>query len=366
MTPVGASSFLRGVMNNEMNKIHFDQNLVRASSAYVVGLLLSSHAMVLELDLSECALGDEGIENLAHGLAINHSVRELLLCKNKIGDYGARLLSECFASNSTLVHVDLSRNCIWPKGGIALSQAFRENCNIKKLSLKTNYLDDAFATDLLESLSFNGIVQQIILDFNTISVKLLIQINQVLSMNKMNFERKVIPDIEENISRIRLSTTSMGNVHSLLETKRQEELKIKKVLSKQIRRYHYRKQQEQKKTTKLQITYEELNSTHCKLSTKLASIQLKEKEATMGYNKLLLGYGGHIMHTAASIKTLEKDSNFQSEELLVEHYNLQRIRFESDLEDLNATVTQATEAYDAAQSRLNTFRLFLLQRQQNP
>lgn len=60
---------------------------------------LIGHASIKSLNLSDCAICDDGCSHLAKIIRANHVIEELILSKNNISQVGMRLLADALAEN---------------------------------------------------------------------------------------------------------------------------------------------------------------------------------------------------------------------------------------------------------------------------
>ena len=80
------------------------------AAATAASAALPGAACLVELDLSENAIGDAGAATIGKMLEHNGTLQRLVLAKNQVGAAGARALGQGLARNRSLVHLDLDNN----------------------------------------------------------------------------------------------------------------------------------------------------------------------------------------------------------------------------------------------------------------
>jgi Ran GTPase-activating protein (RanGAP) involved in mRNA processing and transport len=99
---------------------------------------LGSNSTLLKIDLSNCALGDEGVSSLAQAFgARNTTLQKLKLGLNVISSSGIGVLLEAMEHSSHITDLELDCNPIEDKGATLLARALENNAlrNLTRLSL---------------------------------------------------------------------------------------------------------------------------------------------------------------------------------------------------------------------------------------
>ncbi|XP_041070940.1 NACHT, LRR and PYD domains-containing protein 3-like [Carcharodon carcharias] len=113
-------------------------NLTHKSCEQLVGVLNDNHSIIL-LDLADNNLQDKGAILLCNALKAEQcSLQMLSLGGNKLTASCCKDLAEVLEQNKTLVELDLSNNRIGEEGLGQLSEALKnENCTLQKLGLNS-------------------------------------------------------------------------------------------------------------------------------------------------------------------------------------------------------------------------------------
>eukprot|EP01062_Namystynia_karyoxenos_P038865 TRINITY_DN2824_c0_g1_i1.p1 TRINITY_DN2824_c0_g1~~TRINITY_DN2824_c0_g1_i1.p1 ORF type:complete len:339 (+),score=126.03 TRINITY_DN2824_c0_g1_i1:78-1019(+) len=96
---------------------------------------LETNQTVIDVDLSDNAIGDAGASHVASMLARNRIVRFLNLSRNNITDDGIIYIAKSLRSNSTLQVLSLSANPFGDKGAGELARALPHNSGLRELVL---------------------------------------------------------------------------------------------------------------------------------------------------------------------------------------------------------------------------------------
>jgi Ran GTPase-activating protein (RanGAP) involved in mRNA processing and transport len=109
---------------------------------------VSSNSTLLKIDLSGCALGDDGVSILVQTLGSrNTTLQKLSLRSNSISSTGVGVLLEAMEQNSHITDLDLLYNYIWNEGASLLARSLGNNAlpNLTRLSLSRCVIgDDGF------------------------------------------------------------------------------------------------------------------------------------------------------------------------------------------------------------------------------
>ena len=146
---------------------------------FVLGYALSHITFTghWEINMSDCHVGDEGVEMLAGGANFMSStglkgvrITKLVLSSNSITDRGATTLAEILKENRTIQQLNVSNNSIGGGGATALAEMLKENRTLQQLYIRNNFIGDGGATALAEMLKENRTIQQLYIRNNFIGV----------------------------------------------------------------------------------------------------------------------------------------------------------------------------------------------------
>lgn len=82
------------------------------ANARALKTILSGNNSIVELDISNTGIDDEGLIEISEGLKNNKTVTSLNLSKNHFGKIGAESLKKALEANLSLKNLDLSRNAL--------------------------------------------------------------------------------------------------------------------------------------------------------------------------------------------------------------------------------------------------------------
>jgi Ran GTPase-activating protein (RanGAP) involved in mRNA processing and transport len=131
---------------------------------------LGSNSTLLKIDLSSCALGDDGVSMLAQALGSrNATLQKLFLGTNSITSTGVSALLDAMEQSGHITDLDLQRNRIGNEGASLLARSLGNNAlpNLTRLSLSQCGIDDdGFATQI-SALEQNISLLQLDLHYNS-------------------------------------------------------------------------------------------------------------------------------------------------------------------------------------------------------
>ncbi|XP_053090940.1 protein NLRC5 isoform X4 [Pangasianodon hypophthalmus] len=183
----------------KVQKLQLCKSVSEKSCADLAQALCTNPSHIRGLDLSECKLGDSGVEklcdllktqeckletlrlcksvsekscaDLASALCTNPShIRGLDLSECKLGDSGVKMLCDLLKKWECKLETLLLNKCnITDGGGAALTAALRSNSSLKELDLRENELKDSVTKQLSEILKRSG--GQLIYDNTTLTTK---------------------------------------------------------------------------------------------------------------------------------------------------------------------------------------------------
>uniref|UniRef100_H3CG38 Leucine rich repeat containing 34 n=1 Tax=Tetraodon nigroviridis TaxID=99883 RepID=H3CG38_TETNG len=130
---------------------HQEEWLVHVSNMLVV------NSTLLELRLGMAGITDTGVQRLAEGLQLNHSLRYLDLRCNSLSCDGGFYLAEVLRRNPTLDVIDLSFNRIQDEGAVHLSRALSlPGCGLRALSVRSNSIRTEGLLSLARAVKVNA------------------------------------------------------------------------------------------------------------------------------------------------------------------------------------------------------------------
>ena len=129
------------VGNTGMRALDFSHNRIGDLGAQAVGtVLLQPQLKLVELDLGDNEIREDGVAALGDALAVNKTLQSLSLRLNRVGDAGGESLFDGLRTNGTLTALDLSNNEIGTRAARGLVLALQENRTLSSLNLYCNAL----------------------------------------------------------------------------------------------------------------------------------------------------------------------------------------------------------------------------------
>jgi Ran GTPase-activating protein (RanGAP) involved in mRNA processing and transport len=154
---------------------------------------------VINLNISNCSLGDKSSYILGECLCLNETIKKVKICENKISDNGFRTFIPLFKTNSTIENFDISRNFITDESAEEFIENIRYNRNLKHLNLFDNQLKNEMGNLLVDILSHNKTLLTVNVGFNRIPIKVIDEINKKLKVNEEKIKSKFIPNLVKQI-----------------------------------------------------------------------------------------------------------------------------------------------------------------------
>ena len=154
---------------------------------------------VINLNISNCSLGDKSSYILGECLCLNETIKKVKICENKISDNGFRTFIPLFKTNSTIENFDISRNFITDESAEEFIENIRYNRNLKHLNLFDNQLKNEMGNLLVDILSHNKTLLTVNVGFNRIPIKVIDEINKKLKVNEEKLKSKFIPNLVKQI-----------------------------------------------------------------------------------------------------------------------------------------------------------------------
>ena len=147
---LSTSSHLKQLILNENHCIGDD-------GARELALALCHNSTLEVMSLKSCGIGQRGAEHFAKPLSQNMTLRVLNLCGNHdIGDDGVEMIARGLKNNSTLQQIDLSSCAVTDEGCDHIAEAIgTTGTNITHLMLHKNAISDGGIISLAHSLTKN-------------------------------------------------------------------------------------------------------------------------------------------------------------------------------------------------------------------
>ena len=148
----------------------------------MLGAALQGNIYIQELQLSNCAIRDQGAAKLMPIIAELSDLVIINLAKNSLSRTGAEAVGEMLSRTLYLEDIDLSWNTLGPKGCHRIISSLSENQTVKRLILAWNGAADAVLE--LEGVLQDGVLEEIDLSNNCINERQAQVISGLLKKSK--------------------------------------------------------------------------------------------------------------------------------------------------------------------------------------
>ena len=152
--------------NKTLRHLYVGTNGISAASAPRLAEFLKNDCALESLFLSCNRLGDDGVVEVARGLAANRTIRRVSLASNRIGPRGAAALADALVDHPSLAYLDLGftkatvavgelGNCIGDDGAKEMARLLHGNTALRSLDLLHNYISQRGVNHLREAMKVN-------------------------------------------------------------------------------------------------------------------------------------------------------------------------------------------------------------------
>jgi Ran GTPase-activating protein (RanGAP) involved in mRNA processing and transport len=125
---------------------------------------LKVNTTLLELNLFNAMLMDDGLVKLAEVLKENNTLQILNIAVTRVGYDGIVALADALKVNTSLIELDLTNNNIYDNSIELLADALKVNKTLKKLYLNSNMITNIGAEYLGEAFKVNNTLQELYLE----------------------------------------------------------------------------------------------------------------------------------------------------------------------------------------------------------
>ncbi|OHS93833.1 hypothetical protein TRFO_02355 [Tritrichomonas foetus] len=206
---------------------------------------------IIDLNLSENPIGDNGISYLLNTLAENDTIvslnladtqisselsndfhyyltstttlRDLDVSRNNFGDSVANVLADVLPNQDTIVKINLTKCRITDDGSLALGRSIALNHTLKKISLRDNFLSQQNGFELVEILQPNETIRMIDVSSNQIDCFALDAFETLCQRNKKSAHDKMLQDLRKKYIQLSIQSSKIPSLTNHLS-----ELKVAK------------------------------------------------------------------------------------------------------------------------------------------
>ena len=209
--------------NNYVEKLSMDHCDHRDpdNGFYALIVSLPVNNTLKHLGLSYALLGPNGLINLAKVIAANEVLRSLNLSGNLVDEKSATAWSIALGGNKYLKSLGLAACHINDDAGVILAQGLAKNQGLESVSLRDNALRDS-APAFEEALMSNGTLIQLNLELNSIDLRYLSKIKQLLERNSKIREKGLPERCRLRIAELTECQQEVGKMSQILMRNRQK------------------------------------------------------------------------------------------------------------------------------------------------
>lgn len=136
--------------NTFLKELNISRNQISIEAAYALSDFLKSNKYIALLDLSHSNLCQEGMLHIAGALQKHKGIKILNIAYNNLEEEGGIRLSSILEHNNSILEIDVSSNNLADIGAAYLIDRMIKNPSILKLSLNNNSITDDLSEDIIE------------------------------------------------------------------------------------------------------------------------------------------------------------------------------------------------------------------------
>lgn len=170
--------------NRSLESLDLQNNLAGACTGEALGVALTCNNKLRFLNLWGCQLGDRGGVAIGKGLARNGVLQTLILNECNLDEEAGIEIGNGLRANVTLRELHLRCNLLGEEAGLSIGRALSENSTLTVLSLFRNALGDRSGVMLGNALSSETALVHLDLSFNQLGEDAGQAIGSALSKNK--------------------------------------------------------------------------------------------------------------------------------------------------------------------------------------
>ena len=175
---VGPSSAVKVHLSMSLN----DNEIHEEGVLFIAEMLSNVNIIIDNLNISNNALGVQGITHLSESLKQNRSLKHLEVSGCQLDSAGAASLASALRTNSTLERLDIDENAIGDGGIAHLAEALKCNKVLKHLDVSECDMTDAAL--LAEVLHTNNTLENICMNGNMLGDQSTAKLAESLKVNK--------------------------------------------------------------------------------------------------------------------------------------------------------------------------------------
>lgn len=206
-------NYLRG--QSHASALAFSYQSLTQQGMSEIGKFLADSAQIRTLDIKGSVIQGWAVTELANGIRVNHSLRNLILKANSIGKdpTGVATLCDALKMNSNITHVDLRNNNINNLGARCIGDMLLHNTKITHIDLSWNNFGVDGGFQILDGLRRNTTLIDCQLSGSRCSEDTVREVATILRRNRIAAENKSCPLLGRSASTtiLRRNRIAAGN-----------------------------------------------------------------------------------------------------------------------------------------------------------
>ena len=158
-------------MNNLLVELNLSNIGIKDEGAEKLAEVIKENTTLQNLDISCNTIYSDGIKAISECLKANKTLRKLNISENCIGDWGAKYLVEAVQVNTTLLELDISKTEMGRGGVMKILEACTNERTLQKLLCTHNKLIESDVADINEYVKTNNAVQIFDISWNNVIAK---------------------------------------------------------------------------------------------------------------------------------------------------------------------------------------------------
>lgn len=181
---------------------------------------LKKNTTIKKLSVRQCMLGQEGLHALFHGLRKNKLIRNIDVSENVFAeaDEGYPIFGEFLIQAPHIWYFNACKNDIKNSGALTIAEALSHRTSLKALVLTDNGITQDGGEAIARALYNNKVIERLDLCSNSISVHVLNNIKERLTMNQEQEFSHLSPELKQKISNLWLQVKSIDIYQHEIET----------------------------------------------------------------------------------------------------------------------------------------------------
>eukprot|EP00039_Didymoeca_costata_P000779 m.47232 g.47232 ORF g.47232 m.47232 type:complete len:418 (-) comp10468_c0_seq1:101-1354(-) len=159
----------------------------------LLGNAISRSNYVERIDLSNSALGDNGVKVVANAMEKNNTITIIILNNNNIGDKGAVAIGDMLEKTNKLLELHMANNNVGDVGARAIASPLEENRTLTMINLDNNKIGEEGAKSIAGGLEKNTKVTTMSVASNNIGEESIKTIETALQKNDADDLTRFIP-----------------------------------------------------------------------------------------------------------------------------------------------------------------------------